>query len=78
MNVLDGITVVSLEQAVAAPFATRQLVALSITGPEEEPSKIGIFVTDCLALGGSEDVCPADITGSTGAPLPRTYLAPIA
>src|SRR5690606_39093632 len=28
MNALDGITVVSLEQAVAAPFATRQLADL--------------------------------------------------
>jgi len=28
MNPLDGITVVALEQAVAAPFATRQLADL--------------------------------------------------
>jgi itaconate CoA-transferase len=43
---LDGITVVSLEQAVAAPFATRQLADLGARVIKIERPKVGDFARD--------------------------------
>jgi putative flavoprotein involved in K+ transport len=37
---LDGITVVSLEHAIAAPFCTRQLADLAAAGVEHFPAKV--------------------------------------
>ena len=46
MSPLDGITVVSLEQAVAAPFATRQLADLGARVIKIERPKVGDFARD--------------------------------
>jgi itaconate CoA-transferase len=46
MHPLDGITVVSLEQAVAAPFATRQLADLGARVIKIERPKVGDFARD--------------------------------
>jgi itaconate CoA-transferase len=46
MRPLDGITVVSLEQAVAAPFATRQLADLGARVIKIERPKVGDFARD--------------------------------
>jgi len=46
MRPLDGITVVSLEQAVAAPFATRQLADLGARVIKVERPKVGDFARD--------------------------------
>ena len=46
MRPLDGITVVSLEQAVAAPFASRQLADLGARVIKIERPKIGDFARD--------------------------------
>src|SRR4030095_2728287 len=46
MRPLDGITVVSLEQAVAAPFASRQLADLGARVIKIERQKIGDFARD--------------------------------
>src|SRR6185503_4004136 len=43
---LDGITVVSLEQAVAAPFASRQLADLGARVIKIERPKVGDFARD--------------------------------
>ena len=43
MNVLEGITVVALEQAVAAPFATRQLADLGARVIKIERAGAGDF-----------------------------------
>src|SRR3954471_101083 len=43
---LEGITVVSLEQAVAAPFASRQLADLGARGIKIERPKGGDFARD--------------------------------
>ena len=47
---LDGLTVVSLEQAVAAPFATRQLADLGARVIKVERPGVGDFARsyDCL------------------------------
>ena len=46
MRPLDGITVVALEQAVAAPFATRQLADLGARVIKIERPKVGDFARD--------------------------------
>ena len=46
MRPLDGITVVSLEQAVAAPFATRHLADLGARVIKIERPKVGDFARD--------------------------------
>ena len=46
MRPLDGITVVSLEQAVAAPFASRQLADLGARVIKIERPKVGDFARD--------------------------------
>jgi len=46
MRPLDGITVVALEQAVAAPFATRQLADLGARIIKIERPKVGDFARD--------------------------------
>ncbi|WKU03555.1 CaiB/BaiF CoA-transferase family protein [Micromonospora sp. HUAS LYJ1] len=46
MNPLDGITVVALEQAVAAPFATRQLADLGARVIKVERPRVGDFARD--------------------------------
>lgn len=46
MAALDGITVVSLEQAVAAPFATRQLADLGARVIKVERPRVGDFARD--------------------------------
>jgi itaconate CoA-transferase len=46
MRPLEGITVVSLEQAVAAPFATRQLADLGARVIKIERPKVGDFARD--------------------------------
>ena len=46
MRPLDGITVVALEQAVAAPFATRQLADLGARVVKIERPRIGDFARD--------------------------------
>src|SRR4051795_495807 len=43
MNPLDGLLVVSLEQAVAAPFATRQLADLGARVIKVERPEVGDF-----------------------------------
>ncbi|MGH8648159.1 MAG: CoA transferase, partial [Burkholderiales bacterium] len=43
MRPLDGITVVSLEQAVAAPFATRHLADLGARVINIERPRVGDF-----------------------------------
>jgi itaconate CoA-transferase len=43
---LEGITVVSLEQAVAAPFATRQLADLGARVIKVERPEVGDFAAD--------------------------------
>jgi itaconate CoA-transferase len=43
---LDGITVVSLEQAIAAPFCTRQLADLGARVIKIERPKVGDFARD--------------------------------
>ena len=46
MTPFDGLTVVSLEQAVAAPFATRQLADLGARVIKIERPKVGDFARD--------------------------------
>src|ERR1700752_2811463 len=46
MRPLDGITVVSLEQAVAAPFATRHLADLGARVIKIERPQVGDFARD--------------------------------
>ena len=46
MRPLDGITVISLEQAVAAPFTTRQLADLGARVIKIERPKVGDFARD--------------------------------
>jgi len=46
MRPLDGITVIALEQAVAAPFATRQLADLGARVIKIERPKVGDFARD--------------------------------
>src|SRR5689334_16293801 len=46
MRPLDGITVVALEQAVAAPFATRHLADLGARVIKIERPKVGDFARD--------------------------------
>ena len=62
---LAGITVVSLEQAVAAPFATRQL---SVTGSPEHPAKVGVSIADiCAGMYAYTGILTALLhRGSTG------------
>jgi itaconate CoA-transferase len=46
MRPLDGITVIAFEQAVAAPFATRQLADLGARVIKIERPKVGDFARD--------------------------------
>jgi itaconate CoA-transferase len=48
MRPLDGITVVSLEQAVAAPFASRQLADLGARVIKIERPGAGDFAGGCV------------------------------
>ena len=50
---LDGITVISLEQAVAAPFATRQLAALGRV-VNDLAFVAGVYLRAVPELGGRE------------------------
>ena len=62
MRPLDGITVVALEHAVAAPFATRQLADLGARVIKVERPAVGDF-----ARSYDETVrgCPPTSSGST-------------
>ncbi|HEY8821239.1 MAG TPA: CoA transferase, partial [Dermatophilaceae bacterium] len=46
MRILEGLTVVSIEQAVAAPFATRQLADLGARVIKVERPGLGDFARD--------------------------------
>ena len=52
MRPLDGVTVLSLEQAVAAPFATRQLADLGARVIKIERPGVGDFARSYDATAG--------------------------